>query len=642
MASASAVGARKKGTASGRKQVAVGYLRRSTDRQEQSIPDQQKAIETYAEEHGFRMLRFYTDDAISGTSTAGRRAFQSLIADAKQKSRTFRFIIVYDVKRFGRVDNDEAGYYRHVLRQHGVEVLYVSENFSGDDTDDLIRPVKQWQARQESKDLSKVTIRGLLTKSQTGTWMGGVPPYGYDLRYESFSGEFLMHVRYMRDGSKQIFNERGRLQRSLPRGESLAVSRRDRCWLGLGEKVRVEAVRELFRLYVDERRGFKAVADTLNRRGTASPRGPEWSKQYSGNWSLTSVRAILVNPAYTGDLVWNRRTDARFHKIVDGRAVERPQALASRLELNDESDWIVVRDAHPPIVTRRVWEMARKLREEKEASRLQRGINQRTGKPAGPSENGSPSGGWTGPRSKFLLSGLMRCAQCGGRYEGHTQYRKSFDENGRRNRTLGYACGGYIRHGRHVCEIGRVGKDLLEQTIVEALVAFYEPFVGDDAHERIAAVLDEQLGGEVTQIAKTQVRFKARIRAIDKKVRTMIDNITATNRELIDDRVGELTLERERLEQRLESLTHLLLSKEESEEIIAETARFVAALKSSLTNQPLDQRQGAIRRCVEQIVVNHKEGECRITFRKIPMIVGGSLVVATRDVEAQLRCAGRP
>ena len=200
----------------------------------------------------------------------------------------------------------------------------------------------------------------------------------------------------------------------------------------------------------------------------------------------------------------------------------------------------------------------------------------------------------------------------------------------------------YIRHGRHVCEIGRVDKELLERTVIDAVVTFYEPFLGDDAHERIAAALDEQLGGEITQIAKTQVRFKARIRAIDKKVRTMIDNITATNRELIDDRVGELTLERERLEQKPESLTHLLLSKEESEEIIAETARFVAALKSSLTDGPLDQRQGAIRRCVEQIVVNRNEGMCRITFRKIPMIVGGSLVVATRDVEAQLRCAGRP
>ena len=140
MASASAVGVRSKGAASGRKQIAVGYLRRSTDRQQQSIPDQQKAIEGYAEEQGFRIQRFYTDDAISGTSTAGRRAFQSLIADAKRKSRSFRFVIVYDVKRFGRVDNDEAGYYRHVLRQNGVEVLYVSENFNGDGTDDLIRP----------------------------------------------------------------------------------------------------------------------------------------------------------------------------------------------------------------------------------------------------------------------------------------------------------------------------------------------------------------------------------------------------------------------------------------------------------------------------------------------------------------------
>ncbi len=189
----------------------------------------------------------------------------------------------------------------------------------------------------------------------------------------------------------------------------------------------------------------------------------------------------------------------------------------------------------------------------------------------------------------------------------------------------------YIRHGRHVCEIGRVDKEMLEQTVIKAVVAFYEPFLGDDAHERVAAALEEQLGGEITQIAKTQVRFKARLRAIDKKVRTMIDNITATNRELIDDRVGELTLDRERLEQKLESLTHLLLSKEESEEIIAETARFVAALKSSLTDGPLDQRQGAIRRCVERIVVNRNEGQCRITLRRIPTTAGESLAAATVD-----------
>lgn len=68
---------------------AVGYLRRSTDRQEQSIGDQRSAIEAYAETSGFRIVRYYTDDGISGTSTSGRRAFQKLIADAAKPNRDF-------------------------------------------------------------------------------------------------------------------------------------------------------------------------------------------------------------------------------------------------------------------------------------------------------------------------------------------------------------------------------------------------------------------------------------------------------------------------------------------------------------------------------------------------------------------------
>ena len=67
-----------------------------------------------------------------------------MIRDAESPSRQFGIIIVYDVKRFGRIDNDEAGYYRHRLRLCGVEIRYVSENFNGDTTDDLLRPVKQW------------------------------------------------------------------------------------------------------------------------------------------------------------------------------------------------------------------------------------------------------------------------------------------------------------------------------------------------------------------------------------------------------------------------------------------------------------------------------------------------------------------
>ena len=82
MARASTINAPRGGKAADRSTIAVGYLRRSTDRQEQSIPDQKRACEHYAEEHGLRVLRFYVDDAISGTNTIGRQAFQDLIRDA--------------------------------------------------------------------------------------------------------------------------------------------------------------------------------------------------------------------------------------------------------------------------------------------------------------------------------------------------------------------------------------------------------------------------------------------------------------------------------------------------------------------------------------------------------------------------------
>ncbi|MFB0556107.1 MAG: recombinase family protein [Phycisphaerae bacterium] len=94
----------------------VGYVRRSTDKQEQSIEDQKNAISAYIAENGLRFLRFYIDNAVSGTSTLGRRAFRQMIRDAESSPRPFDIIAVYDIKRFGRIDNDEAGYYRYLLR----------------------------------------------------------------------------------------------------------------------------------------------------------------------------------------------------------------------------------------------------------------------------------------------------------------------------------------------------------------------------------------------------------------------------------------------------------------------------------------------------------------------------------------------
>ncbi len=611
---------------------AVGYCRRSTDRQEQSIPDQKKAIKAHAAEHCLRVVKFYIDDAISGTTTIARQGFRQMIADAQRSSRPFDLIVVYDVKRFGRIGNDEAGYYRHVLRTNGVEVCYVSENFTGDRTDDLLRPVKQWQARQESKDLSKVTIRGLVSKATSGggAWMGGVPPWGYDLRYESASGQFLMHVRYMQGGSKHIFDEQWAYQRTLAKGESIVSARSDYCRLVLSEADRQEAVCEIFRLYVEESRGFKAIADALNRSKVTPPRNAAWCTRYSGKWSVSTVRSILVNPVYVGDLVWNRRTDARFHRITNGQATEREDVFGSRLQHNEDGDWIVVRDAHPPIIARRVFELTKSKREQQEASRLQRSLNPRESGDEDPLKKNRATGGWTGPKAKYLLSGLMVCARCGSKYEGHSQYRKQFDENGKRKRTFGYACGGYIRHGRSVCRIGRFAQEVLESMVIKAVLDYYACYTGKQARQRIAKAMSGQLGGELDNLTALQGQMQTRVKQIDRTVRSLLDNITKSNRRLVDQRLTELGKERGQIEAKLDSFRRMILSEQESRELVNQTAKFIAGLKQSLTEGALDERQAAIRRCVDTIKLDHENQQAIIGVRKLPLIAGGAQVL---DVE---------
>ena len=477
---------------------AVGYLRRSTDRQEHSIPDQKKAIEAYAGEHALRLGKFYVDDAISGTSATGRRAFQQMIQDAQSPAKPFDLVVVYDLKRFGRVDNDEAGYYRHLLRMHGVDVRYVSENFNGDATDDLLRPVKQWQARQESKDLSKVTIRGLLSKMQDanpgngdsktgGWWMGGVPPYGYDLRYETLAGAFLFVVRYLQDGSKQMLDESGKRTRTLARGESLNISKRDRAKLVPSSPERIQVIQHIFRMYTEQDKGFKSVAETLNLENVRTPRGPAWSHIYSGQWTDTTIRAILVNPLYAGDMVWNRRTDARFYRIREGQAVERESAHAARLVPNDESDWMIVRDAHPALISRRTFEQARQLRESRPSSIEQRGHDPRL-KTQGRT--------WNGLRSRFILSGLLTCSLCGHRYQGVTRQKSRKRSDGTRVTTRYYGCGGHVTKGNNVCTMNAIPQADLEASVIEAVLDFYKPYLAGNGRRTITEEIKRQLGSE--------------------------------------------------------------------------------------------------------------------------------------------------
>ena len=158
---------------------AVAYLRCSTDKQPLSLEDQRRTIGRWADPRGVRVIRWYADEAMSGASASDRDGFQSMVQEL-EKQRDADLVLCYDISRFGRTDNDEAGYYRYRIRQAGAEVVYVAESaVTGGETDELLVPILQYQKREQLRALSRDTLRGTMGLAARGAWCGGPAPFGY-------------------------------------------------------------------------------------------------------------------------------------------------------------------------------------------------------------------------------------------------------------------------------------------------------------------------------------------------------------------------------------------------------------------------------------------------------------------------------
>ena len=65
-------------------------------------------------------------------------------------------------------------------------------------------------------------------------------------------GRFLFVVRYIADGSKQLLDDSSNLTRTLARGESLNISKRDRAKLVPSSPARVQVIKLIFRMYAEQ------------------------------------------------------------------------------------------------------------------------------------------------------------------------------------------------------------------------------------------------------------------------------------------------------------------------------------------------------------------------------------------------------
>jgi DNA invertase Pin-like site-specific DNA recombinase len=300
---------------------AVTYLRKSTDKQEASIPDQREAVTKLARQKGYTIVREYRDEGISGDDTERRTDFRRMLDDATRLG-DFDAVLCWDQDRFGRFDPLEAGYWIKPLRDRGVFLETVGQgridwsDFAGR----IVYAVQQEGKHAFLRDMSRAVTRGMLAKAKRGEWLGGKPPYGYRL------------------------SEHKRL---------------------VPHDAEAETVRWLFREYLGRDVGLALLALELNERGVTGPGGRLWSG--------TTVYKVLTRPTYLGHTVWNRRHMGRYHGVRAGEIVASDKPKHATRE-NAPAEWVVFEDTHPALVDRATFDRTRqKLMSRRDCSTPHRG-----------------------------------------------------------------------------------------------------------------------------------------------------------------------------------------------------------------------------------------------------------------------------
>ena len=250
---------------------AVAYYRMSTDRQETSIADQRKAVEKYAKDNGYQILREYKDEGVSGWKKAQRRGFQLMIDDAEHGD--FKAVIVWDQDRFSRFKPRTFMKYWEILDEDcGVAVVSVSKGVLDDsDFGWLLHGIDQHGKEQYCRDLAKNVVRGMREKRLAGQWFGQAP-YGMKTIEKT-----------SQDGKKQRF-------------------------LAPGNADEIRIVRRIFKRRLAGL-GTHLIASELNGEGIKTARGKDWKSQ--------TIAAILERPAYVGDRLVGKYGGGGFEKVVD-------------------------------------------------------------------------------------------------------------------------------------------------------------------------------------------------------------------------------------------------------------------------------------------------------------------------------------
>lgn len=302
-----------------------------------------------------------------------------------------------------------------------------------------------------------------------------------------------------------------------------------------------DIVKTIFQKYVEEGLTFFQIAKYLNTFGLKTKHGK--------NFERRSVEYIIQNPMYKGYIRWNRVNN-------------------TTKELKDESEWIVKKGRHEPIISEELFERAQKRY----------------------SSEYTPSKARPVTEYKHWLSGLIKCSNCG---------RSMTASKVKQSRFMHFSCNGYAK-GK--CP---VSNSVSENELIPAILLVLQTVISSGDIDYI----NEK---KVNNTSDTYI-FEQQLLRLEEKYKRMkaayINGI---------DTLEEYKQNKTLIEKESEALKNQLKEKkaaptsDNSQDLVSR----ISNVYKLLTNDTIDNltKNISMKSIIEKIVFNKKEGLLDIYF----------------------------
>ena len=408
-----------------------------------SIEHQLDILKSYVKDKGWQAPKVFCDDDRTGTNF-NRKGFQDMYAEAQQGN--INVIIIKDTSRFGR-NWVQSGLYFEKIEEMGIRFISIQESL---DTADPKCPAlkmlpfyfifNEWHSQTTSEKIKTV----FANKASQGGYLGSHAPYGYKRNPED-------------------------KQRLLVDPAAAAV------------------VKRIFEMRL-QKLSYLQIAKALNREGIPSPQayraeqnGKGDRSGKDGNWSNHSVKVIIKNRVYCGDVINNKSVAKSF---------KNPKRIN-----NSESEWLIAKDMHEAIINREDWERCDKLSKEAHASRVR----------------------VTNHGTTHLFSGLLKCPDCG--YNITIANRR------------GYNCGAFQKKGDTACTSHHMSGTILKELVLADIKEKAgEVMLDEEAAKKRFYALKKQSGQtQLGQNKKVLAKINKRLTEIDKLLQAAFEQSVLGN-----------------------------------------------------------------------------------------------------------------